>query len=176
MNLNLFSFNKIRKTGKDINIQKKSYKRKDFNLNRKQNLSFFASAINHIIVRKEIIEAILSADFIDENELNFMKELKKNQLISLPKDIIYKNIENTDFITIAKKSLSQHIYDLFPYSAPKFDPHLSLEEIKKSIKNLNTRLSNLKKINKSLDNFVNNSNQLNWSDLQKINIEILNED
>ena len=46
----------------------------------------------------------------------------------------------------------------------------------KSLKNLNTRLLNLKKINKSLDDFINDSNALNWSELQNINLEILDED
>ena len=65
------------------------------------------------------------------------------------------------------------IYKLFPYSSPNYDPQLSRDEALNSLKNLNTRLLNLQKINKSLDTFINESNQLNWEDLQKINIEIM---
>ena len=75
-----------------------------------------------------------------------------------------------------KECMSFEICQLFPYASASFDPQKSLQEVKKSLKNLNTRLSNLKKINKSLDEFINNSNQLNWNDLQSINIEILDED
>ena len=60
--------------------------------------------------------------------------------------------------------------------AIKFDPNKALEEVIKSLNNLNTRLSNLKKINKSLDTFVNDSNHLNWNELQSINTEIVDED
>ena len=43
--------------------------------------------------------------------------------------------------------------------------------ILRSFNNLNTRLLNLKKINKSLDTFVSKTNSLNWDELQKINQE-----
>ena len=43
---------------------------------------------------------------------------------------------------------------------------------KKSSKNLNTRLSNLKKINKSLITFEQDNTSLNWDDLQKISREL----
>ena len=68
--------------------------------------------------------------------------------------------------------MDSNIYQLFPYSSPNYDDNLSFEEIKKSCQNLNTRLLNLKKINKSLDSFVNDSSQLNWDELKKINIEL----
>ena len=75
-----------------------------------------------------------------------------------------------------KKATRKFVYKLFPYSGPNFDTQLSREEALNSLKNLNTRLLNLQKINKSLDTFIKESNQLNWEDLQKINIEITNED
>ena len=48
-------------------------------------------------------------------------------------------------------------------------------EVKESCENLNTRLLKLKKINKSLDSFVNNSTQLNWEELQNMNLELSDE-
>ena len=72
--------------------------------------------------------------------------------------------------------MSSKVSQLFPYSSHLFDPQKSYEEVLKSLNNMNTRLLNLKKINKSLDNFVNDSNSLNWSELQRINLEILDED
>jgi hypothetical protein len=47
-----------------------------------------------------------------------------------------------------------------------------LREIQESSKNLNTRLSNLKKINKSLITFEKDNNSLNWDELQKISKEL----
>ena len=62
---------------------------------------------------------------------------------------------------IESNILKSSIYELFPYSNPKYDSELSLEEIKESTNNLNTRLSNLKKINKSLNTFQENNTSLN---------------
>ena len=64
------------------------------------------------------------------------------------------------------------VYELFPYSGPKYDSDKTLIEIKESTNNLNTRLSNLKKINKSLVRFEENSSSLNWEELQKISAEL----
>ena len=72
--------------------------------------------------------------------------------------------------------MSKDIYQLFSYCNFSTEPQISLDEVLKSINNLNTRLLNLKKINKSLDTFLSNSTQLNWNDLQNINLEILDED
>ena len=68
--------------------------------------------------------------------------------------------------------MEKKVAQIFPYSSKKYDSQETLKEIKESIKNLNTRLLNLKKINKSLDTFVNEANTLNWSELQTINQEI----
>ena len=68
--------------------------------------------------------------------------------------------------------LQNSIYQLFPYSKEKYEPADTLKEIKESTKNLNTRLSNLKKINKSLITFEKDNNSLNWDELQKISKEL----
>ena len=64
------------------------------------------------------------------------------------------------------------VYELFPYSSIKYDSDKALIEIKESTNNLNTRLSNLKKINKSLIRFEENSSSLNWEELQKLSAEL----
>jgi len=43
-----------------------------------------------------------------------------------------------------------------------------MNEIKESIKNLKTRLSNLKKINKSLNDIHSNSSTMTWDELKNI--------
>ena len=87
-----------------------------------------------------------------------------SDLLSLFSENIRKFI--SDNITLSS------VYELFPYSGPKYDPYEALIEIKESTNNLNTRLSNLKKINKSLNRFEENSSSLNWEELQKISAEL----
>jgi len=148
----------------------------DSNLTKKQILSFFAAGINHISVRKDILERILNTELIDSQQLELVIKLSKIDIINLKTVEILTKFSNSAFNTIIQSALSTDIYDLFPYSSPKFDPIKALEDVIKSLNNLNTRLSNLKKINKSLDTFVNESNHLNWSELQSINTEIVDED
>ena len=78
-------------------------------------------------------------------------------------------------MVILKKCLKSDIYQLFTYVSPKFNDQQALFEIKESCYNLKTRLLNLKKINKSLISFSENSNQLNWEELQKISKESLDQ-
>ena len=171
-------FNKIRNKNKhkNKNLDNFSVKKLNINLGKKQNFSFLAVAINHQSVRSEVIECLLSSKLIDLKESDFVNELKKNDNIGLDTAKIIKKFSNSDFDYLIKESISIDISQLFPYSRPSFDPQESLEEVLKSVKNLNTRLSYLKKINKSLNNFENESNQLNWDDLLTINLEILDED
>ncbi len=84
---------------------------------------------------------------------------------------LLKILENTKFDNYAKVLIDKSISQLFPYSGSKFDPHEALIQSKKSIENLNRRLSNLEKINKSLDIFENEINSLNWEELQRIGLE-----
>ena len=169
-------FNKIRELRNSKLIQKKIPKKSNFDLSRKQILSFFLTAINHESIREKILEELLNSELINKNELKFIKKLKKKHCLNLKDHEITSKFESGEFSCLYKEVMTSNTYQLFSYSLSSFDPQLSLTEVLKSIKNLNTRLLNLKKINKSLDTFLSNSNQLNWSDLQTINLEILNED
>jgi len=169
-------FNKIRQT-KSSKFDKKFAVRKiHTNLNEKQNLSFIASAINNMQFREKIIEKILSVDFFKKEELDLVNELNKSKFKNLVKHQILKKLNKDNHVFIIEECTTPQINQLFPYSSLSFDPQKSYEEVIKSINNLNTRLSYLKKINKSLDTFINNSNSLNWSELQNINIEISEEE
>jgi DNA primase len=169
-------FKKIREINNNKTSKKILPNQLDNNLSKKQTLSFFAAGINHISVRKDILEKVLTTELINKQQQELAVKLIKIDTINLKKDEILIKFSNSEFNTIIEKALSINIYDLFPYSSPKFDPNKALEEVIKSLNNLNTRLSNLKKINKSLDTFVNDSNHLNWSELQSINTEIVEED
>ena len=163
-------FNKLRGSSSKTKLQ--TIPKKITSLKRKQIYSFIVSAINHPKVRSKIIETILTNIDMDENESNIIKHLNTldKNLIEL-KDILAQfSPKIRQFIE--SNILKSSIYELFPYSNPKFDSELSLEEIKESTNNLNTRLSNLKKINKSLNTFQENNTSLNWEELQKISNEL----
>jgi len=167
-------FNKIRNLS--TSKQKRNFSnKKDINLNQKQNLSFISSAINNYKYREKILEKLFNSQILKNNEIDFLNELRKKEVIKLKKDDILKKYNQGNFSELLKICISSQIYKLFPYSSPTFDPQESFEETINSIDNLNTRLSNLKKINKSLDTFVKNANTLNWNELQSINNEITNE-
>ena len=169
-------FSNIRKKGKKEFKYKISNTEPQKNLNKVQNLSFIATILNHPSVRNEILIEFLKSDLFNKDEKVLLNELKNERFNKLDNREILKILDNQIHIQIVKQSLSSKIYKLFPYSSPNYDPQLSSEEALNSLKNLNTRLLNLQKINKSLDTFIKESNQLNWEDLQKINIEITNED
>jgi len=169
-------FNKIREIRNyDVSSNLTSRNRK-INLNKKQNLSFIAAAVNNINFRKKILDELLIVDLFEKTEIQLIKDLRKKEFINLEKSKILSKFTNDNHLRLLEKSMNSLIYELFPYSSPLFDPQESYEEVLKSLKNLNTRLSNLKKINKSLNNFINDSNSLNWNELQSINIEILDEE
>ena len=169
-------FNNIRSKGKNISHHKLSNSKPQKQLNKIQNLSFIATILNHSSVRNEILIEFLKSDIFNEDEKLLLNELKKERFNKLENKEILKILDNQTYIQIVSQSLTSKIYKLFPYSSPNYDPQLSRDEALNSLKNLNTRLLNLQKINKSLDTFIKESNQLNWEDLQKINIEITNED
>ena len=91
-------------------------------------------------------------------------------------EIDYIDISNFSniFLEIYEKSTDISIFQLFPYVQKDFDKDNALKEIKESINNLNTRLSNLKKINKSLNDIDNNSSSLTWDELKNITFNLHN--
>ena len=169
-------FSEIRKIGTKKLSKKNTNIRYGLSLKNKQNLSFLAAVINHLGVRKQIINDLFNTELLNTNELSFLKYIREKKLINEKSTELIKILEKSPFKKTLKECMTYQIYQLFPYSSPSYDAKHSLEEVQKSLNNLNTRLLNLKKINKSLDTFVNNSNQLNWSDLQSINLEILDKE
>jgi DNA primase len=149
-----------------------SIPKKITSLKRKQIYSFIASAINHKKIRSQVVEILLTKVELEKVENEVVNEIDKHQV---------KACESHDLLPLFSENLRKFIndnvtlssvYELFPYSSSKYDPDKALIEIKESTNNLNTRLSNLKKINKSLIRFVENSSSLNWEELQKISAEL----
>ena len=163
-------FNKLRGLGGTTKLQK--IPKKITSLKRKQIYSFIASAINHPKVKSQIVEIVLMNIEMDQNEDNILNDINNLDTNSMgSKDILAQfNPKIREFLEL--NIITPSIYELFPYSSPKYDSNLSLIEIKESTDNLNTRLSNLKKINKSLITFQENKTSLNWEELQKISNEL----
>ena len=169
-------FNKIRNSNKSNKALLGSNKIISTSLNHKQILSFIATLLNHLSVRKKILIELLASDLLDLDHRKFLEELSKSDDIDKNIKYISQKFINSNSNKLIKSCLNTKIYQLFPYSNLTFDPESAYEEVSKSLKNLNTRLLNLKKINKSLNTFVNDSSALNWSELQNINLEVLDED
>ena len=124
------------------------------------------------IAREKNVERSELATILEEL---FLHVISKPALLEKSDKELLEIIKDQNLRDILKKCLKSEIYRLFPYSSPKFSKTLVLVEIRESCNNLKTRLSYLQKINKSLDSFLENSNQLNWEELQKINKELINE-
>ncbi len=138
----------------------------------KQILSFIAAILNHPDSRYDMVDFLKEANFLDEKYqkiLIYFDNLSKN--LKTPEQII-SNCNESETKKILNKSMGSDIIQLFPFASPKYDGLQAKYDIKDSIKNLNTRLLNLKKINKSLDTFLSDANPLNWEELQRMNYEI----
>jgi len=165
-------YNKIRSKNIKFFSKKTNYKLIKTSLFQKQLYSFIAASINHHLIRSKIADELNKSELLDESLLNLLKVICKPDFINKSAKALLEEIHDQELIDIIKKCLKSEIYQLFPYSSPKFVNHQVLQEIKESCHNLKTRLLNLKKINKSLNSFIENSNQLNWEELQKISKEL----
>ncbi len=159
---------------------KSSNKKKSFEIKNNYNFepliekqinSFLLSYINHTKIRDDLVELFDKVELIDANQQKFINYLHKS-------DLNFKNIEEIskqklpeEISNILKKLQENTYFQLFPYSNEDYDSEKTLEEITESAKNLNTRLSNLKKINKSLNEFGDDFTSLNWEDLKSISFE-----
>ncbi len=142
----------------------------------KQKLSFYAAALNHIDIRSEILSLLENSYIVDDRDKNFIKFLKNSENIKKNKTDILSTNKPSEIEIIINNCDKNNIKELFPYCRPNYDPNITLNEVKESLKNLNTRLSNLKKINKSLDIFDENKSSLTWDELKKIKDDIFEED
>ena len=104
MNLNLFFLKKLEKSKNNKTSKRISPNKLGNNLSKKQILSFFASGINHISVRKNILDKILTTELIDKQEEEFVLKLSKIDIINLKTDEILTKFSNSVFNTIIQRS------------------------------------------------------------------------
>ncbi len=171
---NLF-FNKLKssnqRTKKKYNFPKVSQ------LKEKQIYSFLITYINHPKIKSDLYKVFKESELLNESEVNFIEYFNKRDLEQIKIEDLLNSNHPPEISNILQKSIKNSIFQLFPYSSPGYSSYKALEEVKESIKNLNTRLSNLKKINKSLNELDNNLSSMSWEELKKINLDLqFNED
>ncbi len=169
---NLF-FNKLKTLNKKNS--KFTPKEKINSLIEMQIFSFLAAYLNHISIREELAKLIKNSQLFDQEKLDFLNYFENSDFKAINIEELIKSNFPSQISFIFKKSLENSIFSLFPYAHKQYNSLDALEEVKESIKNLNTRLSNLKKINKSLNEMNDNSSKLNWDELKKISSNIYND-
>ena len=142
-------------------------------LRNKEIYSFIACFVNHQDIRLDIIEDLLRVDYNDKKINKCLQEISSKDNINLnPKDL-EESLKDIHSKEILKKSLNTNIYKLFPYSEPTYKSKDALKDIKKSLKLIETRLSNFSELDKSLKDFKSDSTSLKWEDFKKLSNEIL---
>ncbi len=166
---NLF-FEKLK--SKNRNNYKVRIPPKTESLIEKQINSFLLSFINHTKIRPKLSALFFDTDLFTEEQYAFISFFNKSELINTEFDDISKLDLPTEIANILNKIKESSIPKLFSYAKKDNDSEETLTEIKDSIKNLNTRLSNLKKINKSLNEFEDNTSSLTWEELKTISADL----
>ncbi len=147
---------------------------KTTSLKEKQIFSFISAYLNHLKLRNEIYSLLIKSDLLNSYQTEFLNFVHKSELKEVDIDNIDISKISKKYFEIYQKSKDSTIFQLFPYSSNDFDTEKALKEIKESINNLNTRLSNLKKINKSLIDIDDNSSPMTWDELKNISFNLHN--
>ncbi len=159
-------FSKIKNRNKEkvkLNVSNNSTK-----IRQKQLLSFIATYLHQIELREELYEAIINSQLMENTHLKLLEIINKQENRKLKvTDIVNLDLDY-DISSILRKSIESSIFQLFPYSHPDCEHNDAKKQMLESIKNLNTRLSNLKKINKSLNKFENSSTPISWEELKNL--------
>ena len=125
-------------------------------------------------MRNELYLILTQSDLLNKHQIEFLNFIHKSEFLKVEIDNIDKSSFPGIFSEIYEKTTDTSIFQLFPYVQKDFDKDNALKEIKESINNLNTRLSNLKKINKSLNDIDKNSSSLTWDELKNITFNLHN--
>ncbi len=145
---------------------------KKTSLKDKQVYSFLRSYLNHVTLRKEIYLILVNSELLSKNQIDFLNFFHKSELFGVEIDNIDLRKLPYSFSEIYQKTKDNSIFQLFPYVSKDYDEREAIKEIRESINNLNTRLSNLKKINKSLNNIGENNSTLTWDELKNITYDL----
>ena len=161
---------------KSFSSNKKSIKitPKMKSLKEKQIYSFLTAYINHIKLRNEIYLLIVNSELLNKSQIKFLNFIHKSELFEVDINEIDQGTFPKEFLEIYEKSKDISIFQLFPYINKDYQEENVIKEIEESIDNLKTRLSNLKKINKSLNDIETNSSTMTWDELKSITFNLHN--
>ncbi len=134
----------------------------------KQIDSFILSYLNHVSIRDELYDLLQNNALLTDEQQNLLNYLHNSDLKLKQFDEIMKLSHQSKKINLLNNLTEKGIYQLFPYSKSDNNSQETLIEIRESIRNLNTRLLNLKKINKSLNEFEDNFSSLTWEELRSM--------
>ena len=104
----------------------------------------------------------------------FLKFVHNSEFLEAEKNDIDTSKLPNNLLEIYENIKDNSIFQLFPYARLDYDSDKAIKEIKESINNLKTRLSNLKKINKSLNDIHSNSSSMTWDELKNITFNLHN--
>ena len=117
---------------------------------------------------------LIVSELLTETQTEFLNFIHKSELLEAKIDSIDRDEFPNKISKIYENTKDNSIFQLFPYVSQDYDSEEALKEIKESINNLNTRLSNLKKINKSLNDIDINSSSMTWDELKNITYNLHN--
>tara|TARA_B100001057_G_scaffold144274_1_gene144097 strand:+ start:1322 stop:3058 length:1737 start_codon:yes stop_codon:yes gene_type:complete len=166
---------------KNLFFQRLKFKNKSVKLNvnlntkpliDKQINSFLLSYINHPSIRDSLKLTLNDCELLNNYQLKFINFIELSDYkTSIIDDI--KTIQIPQELSFLVDKISDNtLSQLFPYSRKDSNSEETLKEINESVKNLNTRLLNLKKINKSLNEFGDLNSSLTWDDLKTLSSEL----
>ena len=144
-------------------------------LKENEYLSFIATFINHQSIRADIIDDIIKIIIENDYLAKSFEEISKRDNINLSSKDIVSYLKNSKYENIVDKALNRQIYQLFPYSSPNFNSQKALQEVKKSAKIIDTRLSNLAELDKSIKNLESEATLLNWQEFEKLSYDYISE-
>ena len=165
-------FKKLKSFSKNKNSI--SIRKNKTSLKEKQIYSFLTAYLNHLKLRNELYLLLTQSELLNKHQIEFLNFIHNSEFLEVEIDNIDRGNFPNIFLEIYEKTTDTSIFQLFPYVQKDFGKDNALKEIKESINNLNTRLSNLKKINKSLNDIDENSSSLTWDELKNITFKLHN--
>ncbi len=161
---------------KSFSSKKRSIKimPKKTSLKEKQIQSFLTAYLNHIKLRHEIYSILIDSKLLNNNQTEFLNFIHKSDLLEIERNNMEKGKFPNKLYEIFENTSDISILQLFPYVSSDYNSDEAIKEIGESINNLKTRLSNLKKINKSLNNIDLNSSSMTWDELKNITFNLHN--
>ncbi len=147
---------------------------KKISLKEKQIYSFLSAYMNHIKLRQDIYSELIDSELLNDNQTEFLNFIHKSEFLEASIDSFDTGKFPNNISKIYENTQDSSIFQLFPYVSSNYESEEVIKEIKESINNLKTRLSNLKKINKSLNDIELNSSSLTWDELKNITFNLHN--